>query len=260
MEVLYYILFALSGFIGGEIINEILYKLEHEKKVFSKNICATCSKPMDFIDAYCPVISLISRKRIKKCCGEKNRIINILNPFICLILAVLSYIVFGKEYLVFSILLGIMFIIQVAICEIDYDQCWIPDRFQISILVLGGLTFIFKCPIIWYERLIGAVGGGIVFLAIYLISKLVLKREGLGFGDVKLVFVSGLFIGWKGMLFALLIGSIVASIVLVILNKKQNSDRFKEYPFAPFLSIAFIISGLVGNYLINLYLTFVIGG
>ena len=255
MHFMYYILFAVVGFLGGEIINFMIYKLEHEMKFFSKNTCASCSSKMDFVDTFCPIISSITRKRKRKCCGEKVRIISVLNPFICADLSVLSLLVYGNDYLAFSILLALNFIVLIAVCEIDFDQSWIPDRFQIAILILGGLTFIFKAPLTWYERLIGAFAGGFVFLSIYFLSKLILKREGLGFGDVKLVFVSGFFLGWKGMLIALLIGSVVGSIVLLIIKKKQNSDRYREYPFAPFLAIAFIISGLVGNSLVNLYLS-----
>ena len=73
--------------------------------------------------------------------------------------------------------------------------------------------------------MIGAGAGGLVFLLIYLLAIVVLKREGIGFGDVKLVFVSGFFVGWKGMLFSLIIASVIGSIILLIIQKYRQQNE-----------------------------------
>lgn len=256
-KVLISICFGLVGFILGEIINILVYKIETNQKIFGKCICNNCSKEESRINSFLPIISCIKNNGKKDCCDSKIPLKRVFTPFICALISVISYLVFGKEYFVYSVLVAIMCVIQIAILEIDYDVQWIPDRFQISIFVLGLLTFLFKNPMTWYDRLIGACAGGGVFLLIYFLAKLILKREGLGFGDVKLVFVSGFFLGWKGMIFAILIASVIGSIVLLIIKYKTKAEREKEFPFAPFLSSAFIISTFVGNYLVNQYITLI---
>ena len=249
------VIYAIVGFILGEIVNVMVYKIENNIKAFSKMRCASCSSNGSFIDNYCPILSCIIHKGKRNCCGEKIQLKRVFTPFVCAILSGTSYLVFGKEYFIYSIILAIMCVAQIAIIEIDFDTCIIPDRFQITILILGSLTFIFKNPMTWYDRLIGAFAGGGLFLLIYFISKLILKREGLGFGDVKLVFVSGFFTGWKGMIFSILVASVIGSIVLLIIKKVKNADRYQEFAFAPFLSSAFILSSFVGNYLVDLYIS-----
>ena len=82
-----------------------------------------------------------------------------------------------------------------------------------------------------------------------------LDKEGLGFGDVKLAFAAGLLLGWKKMLFALLLASVAASIVLLILRKRRGDDTDKEYPFGPFLAGGFALSLLFGDTVIRFYLS-----
>lgn len=255
MNIYLLIVFGFVGFILGEIINILVYRIENNQKIFKVGLCNYCNECESNLETFLPITSFIKSKGRRSCCNNRLPIKRVITPFMTLLLAIISYLFFGENYFVYSILVALMCIVQVGILEVDLDAQWIPDRFQISILVLGGLTFIFDNPIPWYERLIGAGAGGVLFLAIYLLAYLVLKREGIGFGDVKLVFVSGFFVGWKGMLFALILASIIGSIILLIIKHKTKSGKFKEFPFAPFLSSAFVISTFIGNLLVDKYLS-----
>ena len=84
--------------------------------------------------------------------------------------------------------------------------------------------------------------------------KRVKEREGLGFGDVKFAFVAGLLLGWQRMLFAMLIASVSASIVLLILRRVRGDEQGKEYPFGPFISVGIAVSLFVGAPIITWYL------
>ena len=137
---------------------------------------------------------------------------------------------------------------KVAITElgksVDCRRLCVSGRLCVSI---GGL-----CR---DGTVIGALAAGGLFLAIYYLAIWVLKKEGLGFGDVKLAFAAGLLLGWQKMLFALLIASVAASAVLLILRKKRGDAADTEYPFGPFLAAGFAIALLFGDAAISYYLS-----
>ena len=106
---------------------------------------------------------------------------------------------------------------------------------------------------VFWEHLIGAAVGGGLFLAVYYGAILCLKREGIGFGDVKLMAAAGLLLGWQRTLFALLVGSVVASAVLVTLRLVRRDEEGREYPFAPFLVLGILVSLFFGAPVIEWY-------
>ena len=111
---------------------------------------------------------------------------------------------------------------------------------------------------VWYDHLIGAAAFGGGFLLIYYGAIWILKREGIGFGDVKFAFAAGLLLGWQRMLFALLIASVSASIILLIVKRVKNDENGKEYPFGPFLSVGVAVAMLVGAPIIEWYLSLLV--
>ena len=111
----------------------------------------------------------------------------------------------------------------------------------------------------WYDHLIGAAAGAIVFLAIYFGSILIIKREGLGFGDVKLAAAAGLLLGWQKFLLAMLIASVVGSIVLLVLRAVRKDEQGREYPFAPFIVAGMLFALFFGDPVINWYLGLILG-
>lgn len=98
------------------------------------------------------------------------------------------------------------------------------------------------------------MGGGAVFLLFFYGSIWILKREGLGGGDVKLVAAAGFFLGWEKLFLAVLIASVLGSVVLLIVNRKNREGRETEYPFGPFLVAGMLTALLFGSQLINWYL------
>jgi leader peptidase (prepilin peptidase)/N-methyltransferase len=106
---------------------------------------------------------------------------------------------------------------------------------------------------------IGAVVGGGVFAMLYFGAILVIKREAMGFADVKFAAAAGLLLGWQKLLLGVLIASVVGSVVLVILNRVKDQDRTTEYPFGPFLASGFLIAMLAGDPVITWYVGLLLG-
>ena len=82
-------------------------------------------------------------------------------------------------------------------------------------------------------------------------KELIEKLATLGFGDVKLFAVCGLFLGVKSLILSLIISSVIASVVLVIVSKIKKKEKGTEYPFGPFITVAVLISVFVGEYIVN---------
>ena len=117
----------------------------------------------------------------------------------------------------------------------------------------------------FYNAVIGLlVGGGILYL-IGLIAKLILKKEAMGGGDVKLLAAMGTFIGYKLVILTLIlasfVGSIVGAMVLIQAKKKdKEATSFGHYiPFGPYLAMGAIIALIWGNNIINWYFNHLLG-
>ena len=88
--------------------------------------------------------------------------------------------------------------------------------------------------------LLGGLTGGMLFLLVYLIS-----RRGLGGGDVKLMTISGLYLGLNGVLPSILYGSILLEVVAVILILMKKIGRKDAIPLVPFLFVGMVLTLLV---------------
>ena len=143
---------------------------------------------------------------------------------------------------------------DMCIFFIDLEHMLIFNRFTLIVACCGIATMFTDSLTAWYDHIIGGISGGAIFLAIYFGAFLILKREGLGFGDVKLAFVTGLFLGWQKFLLSMIIASISACIVLLIIKSVKKDEDGKEYPFGPFIAVGVLIATFVGDPLITFYL------
>lgn len=145
---------------------------------------------------------------------------------------------------------------------VDIDEMWIPDRVSIGGMIVGPV-FSFLIPALHgadtpvgglIESLIGlAVGFGSLW-AVALIGKLVLKKDAMGFGDVKLMGTLGAFLGWQSIVFIIFVSSLLGTIVgvsIIALGKKEWQSKI---PFGPYIAVAAIIWFLGGHVLWEAYL------
>jgi leader peptidase (prepilin peptidase)/N-methyltransferase len=155
------------------------------------------------------------------------------------------YFIFG--YTIETIIYCLFTSALITLSFIDWQHKIIPNTINLWIGLLGILHVMLNLEG-WTNYLIGffLVSGILLIIAI-------LSRGQMGMGDVKLMAVSGLILGWQYILLALALGSIVGafiSIALMILKKGG-----KIVPFGPYLSIGIFISLLYGELIIHWYLT-----
>lgn len=183
-------------------------------------------------------------------------------------LYVLTAIVSGESFdlqsiVRFAIILFIIFILSV-ISRIDMTYCIIPNGTNLTILIASAIVSV-AIPLIFGLKdgifdtvincLIGFAVGGLSLFVINLISRLIFKRDGMGGGDMKMMFGIGLLLGWKLTVFALVFSFILGAIIGVILRVcSRSEDEFVEIPFGPYLALGSVFAALFGNGIITWYL------
>jgi leader peptidase (prepilin peptidase)/N-methyltransferase len=160
--------------------------------------------------------------------------------------------------LVFGLILGSM---------VDFDEMWIPDRCTIGGMIIGPVLS-FLVPALHGDgsrveslvaSLIGlAVGFGSLWL-VATIGKLVLKKDAMGFGDVKLMGALGAFLGWESIIFIVFVSSLLGTVVGVTFIALGNKEWQSKIPFGPYISLAAILWILGGYKLWALYLNWMQG-
>ena len=165
---------------------------------------------------------------------------------------------YRKVGLSFELFVGVIFVaLLVVISFIDLDFQIIPDILSIGGLVVGVLLAIVR-PVFLYlypkfgflDALYGVlIGGGVLFVIAYG-YQLITKREGMGGGDVKLLAMIGSFCGIKGVIFSLMAGSLLGTVVGIPLMLIKGQGTKYAIPFGPFLSIGALVYIYAGENLI----------
>ena len=165
---------------------------------------------------------------------------------------------FGRENPVYACSMAAVCSVLICVFWIDYDHMLIYNRFVLLLALFGliaAYTDRFTTPT---DHLIGLCSGGGLFALLYFGAILVLKREGMGFGDVKLAFAAGLFLGWQRVIPSVFIASVSAAIILLLVRVIHKDEEGHEYPFGPFIAVGILISMLVGAPLVDWYLSLII--
>lgn len=248
MDVFFYGYLFVIGLVIGSFLNVVGLRLPvGESIVKPPSHCPSCGKRLRWSELI-PVLSYVFQKGKCKKCGVK---ISPLYPSIELATAILftiSSIVIGWSKELPVTLLFITLLITVFITDIKYML--IPNR----ILLFFGATLLplrlFVSPLEpWWSSLLGA---GIGFLLLYAIA--FLSKGGMGGGDVKLFFVLGIVLGWKGVLLTLFLASLFGTIVGVILMSLKRVKRRQAVPFGPYIVVAATVVYFFGNSMIAWYL------
>ncbi len=158
-----------------------------------------------------------------------------------------------------TVLLGLIFFSLMIVFSVDYRFELIPDECSLFIgyiaLIYGILN---KFSVV--EAVIAAIIGGGIFYLLGKIAMLIFKKEGMGFGDVKLMFVLGMLFGIKNILVVTLLSFFIGAIIscLIMIVKRQGLDSY--IPFGPFIVIAAVLLMFFdANIFIDMYLAMCMG-
>ncbi len=142
----------------------------------------------------------------------------------------------------------------IALSFIDIDHQLLPDSISLPLMWLGLFLSLFTLFTDAHSSIMGALAGYLSLWTVFQIFKLITKKEGMGFGDFKLLAVFGAWIGWQYLPLIIMLSSVVGAIIglsMIVLTKK---DKNMPIPFGPYLAMAGWIALLWGDKINNLYL------
>jgi leader peptidase (prepilin peptidase)/N-methyltransferase len=139
---------------------------------------------------------------------------------------------------------------------IDADTTLLPDQITLPLLWAGLLLNSFSLFVPLYDAVWGAIGGYLSLWSVYWLFKLLTGKEGMGFGDFKLLAALGAWMGWQSLLVIILLSSVVGAIVGTVILVVNKKGRNTAIPFGPYLAAAGWIALLWGDQIITAYLSF----
>ena len=256
--VIYAFIFIL-GACFGSFLNVVIYRVPKKMSVIRPaSHCFSCKKRIPLRDNV-PILGyfLLGGK-----CRNCNAEFPSRYAFVELITAILSvtlYVIYGlkAEFFIHLVLTYLL----VAITFVDIDHLIIPNGF-----VLFGLLLLFMglalhwISIDWQEAASGAfIFAGFLF-GIGLLGQFILKKESIGFGDVKLGLVLGGFLGVEYSILALYLSFAISAIFIFIMVGGKWIEKNAKIPFGPYLAAGTLIALFTknpygGNYILNWYYT-----
>lgn len=219
--------------------------------MFPGSRCPNCSHKITLWENI-PILSYIF---LKGRCSECSQKISIRYPIIELATAVLSITVawhFGFSWQTLCALLLTWALISLSM--IDFDHKLLPDNIVLPFLWLGLLININGVFTDLQSALIGAIAGYLSLWSIFWLFKLLTGKEGMGYGDFKLLALFGAWLGWQYLLQIVLLSSLVGAILGIALIVIFGRDRSIPIPFGPYLATAGWISLLWGKEINQAYL------
>ncbi len=198
-----------------------------------------------------PIISwLMLRGKCSKCAAP----ISARYPAIEFITMVLSLLVawhFGPTP---QALLGIVATwYLVAMTMIDYDTYLLPDTLTLQLMWIGLLAALVPVFTDLQSAVLGAALGYGILWTIYQVFRLITGKEGMGYGDFKLLAAIGALLGWQVLPMVILLSSLVGAVVGLSLIAFSGRDKSKPIPFGPYLAAAGFIAMLWGEQLTESY-------
>ena len=268
------LLWMLPGLIVGSFLNVAIYRFpimmqrESENYVAMENddqpphtdrynlvlpgsACTACGHALSAADNV-PIISYVL---LKGRCRYCHAPISARYPAVELLTAVLSGMVIWHLGSAFAGLTALLLLwMLIAMTFIDIDTQLLPDELTLPLMWLGLLVNLDGTFVPLRDAVIGAAIGYLTLWAVYWLFKLATGRDGIGYGDFKLLAALGAWLGWMMLPVIVLLSSAVGALVGLALIVFRGHHRDRPIPFGPFLAAAGLIALLFGQPLLQAWL------
>jgi leader peptidase (prepilin peptidase)/N-methyltransferase len=178
--------------------------------------------------------------------------------FVCALLSALVAATFGATWLMGAVLLFTWALLVLAL--IDFDHQLLPDNITLPLLWLGLLvnTLDLGMGVSLRDAVLGAGAGYLVLWGFFWAFKLITGKDGMGYGDFKLLAALGAWMGWQSLLPIVILSSLVGAIFGIAIIVFLGRDRTVPMPFGPYLAGAGFIMMIWGPQLIAFYMNSVL--
>ena len=216
---------------GGEQAEDAAFNL-----MVPRSRCPQCGRQIRALENI-PVLSwLVLRGKCSSCKAG----ISFRYPAIELITALCSVAVIATYgFTGFGLLACLFTWMLIALTFIDYDTTLLPDQITYPLLWLGLIANGFFTGIVpLHDAVVGAVIGYLFLWTTYWAFKLITGKEGMGYGDFKLLAALGAWLGWQALPSVILVSASVGLLYAVSRIFMRKQDRHQAIPFGPFLAVA----------------------
>lgn len=235
----------IFGLIVGSFLNVVIHRLPRgESIVFPPSHCPSCRAEIPFY-LNIPLLSyVILLGRCRSCRAA-------ISPQYPLVEA-LTAISFWLAYSTFGLTLhaaaaAVFLCLMIALAAIDLEHMILPDELTLGGAALFFIYSFFNPEIGQLDAVLSGLGGALFFAALFFFYLKVRKIEGLGFGDVKMALLMGLFLGLHRLAVAILLASLSGLLVGIFFIVFKKKDLKLALPFGPFLALGSYASLFWGN-------------
>jgi leader peptidase (prepilin peptidase)/N-methyltransferase len=265
--ILFITMSLVLGLVIGSFLNVVILRMPPLLEYgWKKDFSEFTEKPFDekkppgisFDRSHCPHcknqllirhnIPLFGYLFLRGKCGFCSQKISLRYPLIELLTGILTsfmayYFGVGIEFIAAVLLVWFL----IVITWIDLDTFLIPDQLSLTLLWLGLFFSLFSFSIAPEVAIIGALVGYLSLWLVFHLFKLLTGKEGMGYGDFKLLAAGGAWLGYEPLITVLLVSSF-SGLVIAVIQKLAGSQE-QKIPFGPYLSIGIVVSYLAGNQL-----------
>lgn len=272
-------LVIVIGLLVGSFLNVVIYRLPVMMEREWKSECKLILDPdspdeepaepfnLAFPNSHCPNcdapirawqnIPVISYVLLRGQCANCKVSISARYPIIEAVTALMSAIIAWQLGASLEMLAALFFTWSlIALTMIDADHKLLPDQITLPLLWAGLLLNSFSLFVPLYDAVWGAIGGYLSLWSVYWLFKIITGKDGMGYGDFKLLAALGAWLGWQSLLVIILLSSLVGAIVGSIILLANKQGRNTAIPFGPYLAAAGWIAFLWGDQIIDAYLRF----
>lgn len=234
----------------AELRNEPVPVAPAYNLVVPRSACPSCGHRIGALENI-PVVSWLALRGKCRNCGTK---ISVRYPAVELAAGVLAALAVARFGVTWQALAACLLLwTLVALTFIDYDTQLLPDDLTMPLLWSGLVVNLFGLFVSLPEAVIGAVAGYLSLWSVYWLFKLVRGKEGMGYGDFKLLAALGAWLGWKMLPAIVLLSSAVGAVIGIALVLVKGRDHQLPLPFGPYLAVAGAIALFFGRELVALY-------
>lgn len=226
---------------------------ERYNLAYPKSHCPACQTAIRWYDNI-PVLSYLLLKGRCRACGTSISLRYPLTELASAGLAVMAVLAFGFGPL--GLAYGILLYVLLLLTLIDAEHMLLPDQLTLPLLWLGLILSISVLPVTPTEAIIGAAAGYLVLWSVYWLFRLLTGKEGMGYGDFKLLALLGAWLGWQALPLIVLLSSLVGALYGMVLLAMKKHGRDRPMPFGPFLAIAGAVSLFFGQDIYQWYWSF----
>ncbi len=251
--VVFVVFVVLVGLAVGSFLNVVIARVPERRSLLRpSSACPGCGTPIAWRDNI-PLVSFVALRRRCRACGMAIPWTYVLVESGTGAAFAIAWVRFGAtwDFVIAAVLISSL----IAITVIDLRHQIIPDVITLPGILAGMLANLGTGRLPWHEPVVGILIGGGIYYAVIQGYALLMGREGMGGGDVKLAAMLGAFLGWKIYLLAFVVSSLLGGVVGIALMLSGRHGGKHPVPFGPFLAVGGMVALLWGERILSWYLS-----